>query len=52
MAVITAPPPIVGRTCAPRSSSPGFGHVRQANEDQILERFADGEQIDPRHAKV
>ena len=29
----------------------GFGHVRQADEDQILERFADGEQIDARHAR-
>ena len=25
-------------------------HVREADEDQILERFADGEQIDARHA--
>ena len=48
--MITAPPPI-GRDelrglqflSAPR-------HVREPDEDQILERFADGEQLKRRHA--
>ena len=30
----------------------GFRQARQARENQILERFADDQQIDPRHAKV
>ena len=47
---MTAPPPVVETKCAVFSSSPLPRQVRQADEDQILERFADGEQVDARHA--
>ena len=50
-AVMTAPPPIVDTNrCGPQLLA-AARHVRQADEDQILEGFADGEQIDARHAR-
>jgi hypothetical protein len=51
VAVMSAPPPIVRHEPLGSQLLAASGHVRQADEDQILEGLTDSEQIDARHAR-
>ena len=50
IAVMTAPPPIVSVELRGLQLFAAARLMRQADEDQILEGFADGEEVEARHA--